>query len=86
MELGQTRPIRPPVRVERFTRSKLQIMNGTFEELQGKYDKFVNHIQSYGGRIHGSKFAMGVLPTLAIFYEVPISVTDELIKEGLEGQ
>jgi hypothetical protein len=73
-----------PIKVQRFVKSKMQIMNGTFEELQDKYDKFVNHILSYRGSILYREFTMsGQLPTVALFYEVPVEVTDEIIKEGL---
>jgi len=84
MQLQQDKN-KEPTQVYRFTRSKVKFFNGIYDTVESRYDKFVNHILSYRGHVVHRQFS-GEFPyvTLAIFYEVPVSVSDELIKEGLE--
>ena len=85
-----------PIKVQRFVRSKLQIFTDADEDkLRDRYDKFVNHIMSYGGNTQYKQFstALGEIEgepfvqfSVCVYFDVPVNVTDELIKQGLEGQ
>lgn len=77
-----------PQRVQRRVRSKLEIISSESPaEVQEAYDKFVNHIMTFGAIIGYPYFSTAagkdyVEYTAWIRYEVPIAVTDEMIQEA----
>jgi hypothetical protein len=96
MQTTEAEANKEPVKVQRFVRSKLQIFTDADEDkIKDRYDKFVNHLMSYGAIIHGSQFstALGEIEgeafvqfSVCVYFDVPVNVTDELIKQGLEQQ
>jgi hypothetical protein len=82
-----------PKQVQRLVRSKLQIFTDPDEDkVKDRYDKFVNHLMSYGTIIHGSQFstALGTVEgesfvqfSVCVYFDVPVNVTDEILAKGL---
>ena len=83
-----------PKQVERKIRSKIEIISSDDEtKVMERYDKFVNHLLTYGAIIKAVEFstAAGGNPedffvqfSVSVGYEVPLNVTDEMIAEGRE--
>lgn len=70
------------MKVERKNWDSVLIIFGSPADLETQYAEFVNLLQEYGGRVHGSQYKFGSEgQAIAIFYTIPKDNIDEFKKE-----
>jgi len=72
------------VKVKRLSFESVRILNGfTVSAVEKKYEKLVNLVAEYGGRVHGSQHSIidNSGDSIVVYFQIPLDAKEQFEKE-----